>query len=161
MSIYIRSGAKTKNHGVAGWKAGQTWHRNNCSHAKKYNKKNRDIACKAIFSLLIWDRQLKFMLQHPTVWFDRKQLKYLSKELLLFDFLHKRSTDVWRLWQTALADDCINKPLKNLSWSYWRLIIKLTSKLRTTELWDALKSFILTSLKFKVAPYPIIVSLDR
>ena len=30
----------------------------------------------------------------------------------------------------------------------------------TTELWDALKSFILTSLKFKVAPYPIIVSLD-
>ena len=30
----------------------------------------------------------------------------------------------------------------------------------TTELWDALKSFILTSLKFKVAPYAIIVSLD-
>ena len=44
--------------------------------------------------------------------------------------------------------------------------IDLTSKLLryvpwcTTELWDALKSFILTSLKFKVAPYPIIVSLD-
>ena len=36
----------------------------------------------------------KFMLQHPTVWFDRKQLKYLSKELLLYGFLHKRSTDV-------------------------------------------------------------------
>ena len=26
------------------------------------------------------------MLQHPTVWFDRKQLKYLSKELLLYGF---------------------------------------------------------------------------
>ena len=26
------------------------------------------------------------MLQHPTVWFDRKQLKYLNKELLLYDF---------------------------------------------------------------------------
>ena len=34
------------------------------------------------------------MFQHPTVWFDRKQLKYLSKELLLYDCLHKRSTDV-------------------------------------------------------------------
>ena len=27
-----------------------------------------------------------------------------------------------RLWQTALADHCINKPLKNLHWSHWRLI---------------------------------------
>ena len=35
------------------------------------------------------------MLQHPAVGFDRKQLKYLSKELLLYDFfLHLRSTDV-------------------------------------------------------------------
>ena len=30
----------------------------------------------------------------------------------------------------------------------------------TTELWDALKSFILDSLEIKVAPHPIIVSLD-
>ena len=35
-----------------------------------------------------------------------------------------------------------------------------TASICTTELRDALKSFILTSLKFKVAPYPIIVSLD-
>ena len=35
-----------------------------------------------------------------------------------------------------------------------------TASICTTELWDALKSFILTSLKFKMAPYPIIVSLD-
>ena len=35
-----------------------------------------------------------------------------------------------------------------------------TASICTTELWDALKSFILTSLKFKVAPYRIIVSLD-
>ena len=34
------------------------------------------------------------------------------------------------------------------------------TKERNTELWDAVKSFILTSLKIKVAPYPIIVSLD-
>ena len=35
-----------------------------------------------------------------------------------------------------------------------------TALICTTDFWDALKSFILTSLKFKVAPYPIIVSLD-
>ena len=35
-----------------------------------------------------------------------------------------------------------------------------TASICTTDLWDALKSFILNSLKFKVAPYPIIVSLD-
>ena len=35
-----------------------------------------------------------------------------------------------------------------------------TASICTTKLWDALKSFILNSLKIKVAPYPIIVSLD-
>ena len=35
-----------------------------------------------------------------------------------------------------------------------------TASTCTTELWDALKSFILESLKIKVAPHPIIVSLD-
>ena len=65
-------------------------------HPRKKYKKNIEtlLARKANFSVLIGDRQLKFMLQHPTVWFDRKQLKYLSKELLLYGFLHKRSTDV-------------------------------------------------------------------
>ena len=92
----IKSEAKTKKLGVAGWKVGQTWHRNICSHAKKYNKNIETLLAKQIFSLLIWDRQLKFMLQHPTVRFDRKQLKYLSKELLLYDFLHKRSTNAWK-----------------------------------------------------------------
>ena len=62
---------------------------------QKVQQKYRDIACKAnIFPSLFEDRQPKFMLQHLTVWFDRKQLKYLSKELLLYDFLHKRSTDL-------------------------------------------------------------------
>ena len=113
------------------------------------------------FSLLIWNRQLKLMLQHPTVWSDRKQLKYPSKELLLYDFLHKRST--WCL------KDCDKQRLQttvsiNLSKSFaghtgdW-FDVK-TASICTTELWDALKNFILTSLKIKVAPYPIIVSLD-
>ena len=94
--ICIKSGAKTKNQGFAGWKVGQTWHQDNCSHAKKYNKNIKTLLVKQNFSRLIWDRQLKFMLQHPTVRFDRKQSKYLSKELLLCGFLHKRSTDIWK-----------------------------------------------------------------
>ena len=35
-----------------------------------------------------------------------------------------------------------------------------TASICTTEPWDTLKSFIFNSLKIKVAPYPIIVSLD-
>ena len=92
----ITSWAKTKNQGVAGWKVGQTLQRNNCSLAKKYNKKVETLLAKQNFSLLIWDRSLKFMLQHPTMWFDWKQSKYPSKELLLYDVLHKKSTDVWK-----------------------------------------------------------------
>ena len=128
---------------------------------KKVQQKYRDIACKQIFSLLIWDRQLKFMLQHPTVWFDRKQLKYLSKELLLYDFFAQEVD--WCM------KDCDKQSLQTtVSINLWKILaghtgdwfdVK-TASICTTKLWDALKSFILTSLKFKVAPYPIIVSLD-
>ena len=93
------------------------------------------------------------MLQHPTVWFDRKQLKYLSKELLLYDFVHKRSTDVWKTVTNSA------KPLILAGHTGDWLDVK-TASIFTTELWDALKSFILTSLKIKVVPYLIIVSLD-
>ena len=86
---------KQRKRDVSGWKLGQTWHQNNCSHAKSTKKIYRHCLQSEFFSFLIWDRQLKFMFQHSKVWFDRKQLKYLSKELLLYDFLHKRSTDVW------------------------------------------------------------------
>ena len=65
-----------------------------------------------------------------------------------------------RLWQTALAD--------HVSINLWKIFTGhtedwfdvRTASICTTDLWDALKSFILNSLKFKVAPYPIIVSLD-
>ena len=147
--------------GVAGWKVGQMWHRDNCSHAKKYNKNIKTWLAEPNFSLLFWDRQLKLLLQHRTVWSDRKQSKYPSKELLLYDFLHKRST--WCL------KDCDKQRLQttvsiNLSKSFaghtgdW-FDVK-TASICPTEIWDALKNFIVTSLKIKVAPYPIIVSLD-
>ena len=65
-----------------------------------------------------------------------------------------------RLWQTALADHCINKPLKNLCWSYWRLIWSRKSFDMYHWALGRSESFILNCLKIKVAPYPIIVSLD-
>ena len=34
------------------------------------------------------------MLQYSTEWFNREKSKDPSKELLLYEFLHKRSTDV-------------------------------------------------------------------
>ena len=101
----IKSWAKTKKKmGATGWKVGQMWHRDNCSHAKKYNKNKKTLLAKQNCSLLIWERQLKLLLQHPTVWSDRKQSKYPSKELLSYDFLHKRST--WCL------KDCDKQRLK-------------------------------------------------
>ena len=100
------------------------------------------------------------MLQHPTVWFDWKQSKYPSKELLLYDFLHKRS---WCI------KDCDKERLQTTAFiNVWKIFpgytghwfdVK-TASTCTTDLWDALKSFILDSLKIKVAPHPIIVSLD-
>ena len=108
------------------------------------------------------DRPLKFMLQHPTVWFWQETIEISKQRTAFIWFFCARG---WlmseRLWQTALADLCIYKRLKNIRWSNGR--IDLTSKLLrylTTDLWDALKSFILNSSKFKVAPCPIIVSLD-
>ena len=129
--------------------------------AQKVQQKYRNIGCKANFSFLIWDRQLKFMLQHPTVSFDRKQSKYPSKELLLSDFF-AHEVD-WCL------KDCDEQRLQTtLLINVWKIFaghtgdwfdVK-TASICTTELWDALKSLILNSLKIKVAPYPLIVSLD-
>ena len=48
-AVSIKSEAKTKKLGVAGWKVGQTWHRKNCSHAKKYNKNIETLLCEANF----------------------------------------------------------------------------------------------------------------
>ena len=156
----IKSWAKTKNWGSLGEKLAKCGIETTAV-MQIVQQKYMDIACKANFSLLIWDRQLKLMLQHPTVWSDREQSKYPSKELLLYDLLHKRMT--WCL------KDCDKQRLQttvsiNLSKSFaghtgdW-FDVK-TASICTTELWDALKNFILTGLEIKVASYPIIVSLE-
>ena len=65
-----------------------------------------------------------------------------------------------RLRQTALADHCIYKRLKIFPGYTGDWFDVKTASTCTTELWDALKSFISDSLKIKVAPFPKIVSLD-
>ena len=63
---------------------------------KKVQQKYRDIACKAKFFPPYLRKAAKLMLQHPMVWLDRKQSIYPSEELALCEFLHKRSTEVWK-----------------------------------------------------------------
>ena len=83
----------------------------------------------------------------------------------------QRTAFVWFFAQEVdwCMKDCDKQRLQTtVSINLWKILaghtgdwfdVK-TASICTTELWDALKSFILTSLKFKVAPYPIIVSLD-
>ena len=83
----------------------------------------------------------------------------------------QRTAFVWFFAQEVnwCMKDCDKQRLQTtVSINLWKILaghtgdwfdVK-TASICTTELWDALKSFILTSLKFKVAAYPIIVSLD-
>ena len=120
----------------------------------KFVLQNVPIACKANFSFLIGDRQLKFMLQRPTVLFDMKRSKYPWKELLLYEFLHKKSTNVWKTVTNSACRHCIDKPLKNLRWSYWRLVWRQNCFDMYHWALGRSESFILNSLKIKAAPYP-------
>ena len=118
----IRSGAKTKNVGVAGWKVCQTRHRDNCSRAKKYNTSMETLLAKQIFSLLVWDRQLKFMFNISQCGSTRNNRNIQAKNCFYLSFCTRDWLMSERLWQTALADHCIYKRLKNIRLSYWRLI---------------------------------------
>ena len=59
-------------------------------------KKIESLFGKHNFSFLIWHSTLNFLLQHPTVWYDRMPSRYSSKEPVLSDFLHEGSTAVWK-----------------------------------------------------------------
>ena len=155
------SETKTKNLGVAGWKVGQKWHRDNCSHPKKVQQKYRDIACKA--------KNFPPYLRQAAKIYVATSLSVVRQETIE---ISEQRTSVWffctrgrlmseRLWQTALADHCIKKPLKIFASNIGDWFDVKTASICTTELWDALKSFILTSLKIKVAPFPVIMSLDN
>ena len=101
------------------------------------------------------------MLQHPTIWFDWKQLKYPSKELLLYDVLHKKSTDVWKIVTNSACRPMYQETSEKSSLVI--LEIDLTSKLLwyvPLISWTLWKVSYWTVWNFKVAPYPKLVSLD-
>ena len=117
----------------------------------KVQQKFRDSACKANFSLRIWDSQLKFMLQHPTVWFNRKQSKYPCKNCCCNFCTRSRLIDkqclqtsvsikLWKIFACHTGDLYEAKLLRYVplsSWTLWKV-----------SFW--------TVWKLKVAPYPII-----
>ena len=156
----IKSEAKAKNHGVAGWKVGQTWHRNNCSHAKKYNKNIETFLAKQFFPPYLSQAAKIYVATSYSV--VRQETIEISEQRTAFVWFFAQEVD-WCM------KDCDKQRLQTtVSINLWKILaghtgnwfdVK-TASIWTTELWDALKSFILTSLKFKVAPYPILVSLD-
>ena len=128
---------------------------------KKVEQKYKDIACKVKFSPPYLRQAAKTYVatSHSVVWQDTIEI---SEQRTAFVWFFAQEVDMMseRLWQTALADHCINlsKSFAGHTTGDW-FDVK-TASICTTELWDSLKNFILTSLKIKVAPYPIIVSLD-
>ena len=128
---------------------------------KKVQQKSRDIACKAKFfpPYLRQVAKIYVATSHNVVWLETIEI---SKQRTAFIWCFAQEVD-WCL------KDCDKQRLQTtVSKNLWKIFAGhtgdrfdvRTASICTTDLWDALKSFILNSLKFKVAPYPIIVSLD-
>ena len=127
---------------------------------KKVQQKSRDIACKAEFfpPYLRQVAKMYVATSHNVVWLETIEI---SKQRTAFIWCFAQEVD-WCL------KDCDKQRLQTtVSINLWNFAGHTgdwfdvrTASICTTDLWDALKSFILNSLKFKVAPYPTIVSLD-
>ena len=128
---------------------------------KKYNKNIETLLAKRIF-FLPYLRQAAKIYVSTSYSVVRQETIEISEQ---------RTAFVWSFAQEVdwCMINCDKQRLQtSVSINLWKILaghtgdwfdVK-TASICTTELWDALKSFILTSLKFKVAPYPIIVSLD-
>ena len=128
---------------------------------KKVQQKSRGIACKAKFfpSYLRQVAKIYVATSHNVVWLETIEI---SKQRIAFIRCFAQEVD-------RCLKDCDKQRLQtNVSRNLWKIFADhtgdwfdvRTASICTTDLLDALKSFILNSLKFKVAPYPIIVSLD-
>ena len=129
---------------------------------QKSTTKHRDIACKAkIFppQFLRQEAKIYVATSHSVV---RQETIEISEQRTAFVWFFAQEVD-WCL------KDCDEQHLQTtVSINLWEIFAGHTgywfdvksASICTTVLWDALKTFILDSLKIKVAPYPIIVSLD-
>ena len=154
---------------------------------KKVQQKYRDIACKANFFPPYLRQATKIYVatsyrcgstgSNWNIWAKNCFcMVFCTRGRLMKGALKTYSTQPWLVAYCTFSTppywcmkDCDKQRLQTtVSINLWKIFaghtgdwfdVK-TASICTTELWDALKSFILTSLKFKVAPYPIIVSLD-
>ena len=128
---------------------------------KKVQQKYRDIACKANF-FPPYLRQAAKIYVATSYSVVRQETIEISEQRTAFVWFFAQEVD-WCM------KDCDKQRLQTtVSINLWKILaghtgdwfdVK-TASICTTEHWDVLKSFILSRLKFKVAPYPIIVSLD-
>ena len=128
---------------------------------KKVQQKYKDIACKAKFFPPYLRQAAKTYVatSHSVV---RQETIEISEQRTAFVWFFAQEVNMVseRRWQTALACTVSINLSKSFAGHTGDWFDVKTASICTTELWDALKNFILTSLKIKVAPYPIIVSLD-
>ena len=128
---------------------------------KKVQQKFRDIACKANFFPPYLRQAIKIYVatSHSVV---RQETIEISLQKTVFVWIFAQEVD-WCL------KDCDKQHLQTtVSVNLWKISAGHTgdwfdietASICTTELWDTLKSFILNSFKIKMAPYPLIVSLD-
>ena len=132
---------------------------------KKVQQKYRDPACKAKFFPFYLTQASKIYVatSHSVA---RLETIEISEQRTAFIWIFAQEVD-WCI------KDCNKKEKERLQTTAFTNVWKIfpgytgdwfdvkTASTCTTELWDALKSFILDSLKIKVAPHPIIVSLDH
>ena len=130
---------------------------------KKVQQKFRDSACNAKFfpPYLRQAAKLYVATSHTVV---RQETIEISQQRTAFVWIFAREVD--RDW---CLKDCDKQRLQTtVSMKLWKIFAGhtgdwfdvRTASICTTELWDPLKSFVLNSLKIKVAPFPIILSLD-
>ena len=128
---------------------------------KKVQQKSRHIACKAKFfpPYLRQVAKIYVATSHNVVSLETIEI---SKQRTAFIRGFAQEVD-WCL------KDCDKQRLQTtVSINLWKIFADhtgdwfdvRTASICTTDLWHTLKSFILNSLKFKVAPNPMIVSLD-
>ena len=126
---------------------------------KKVQQKYRDIAWNFFPPYLRQAAKIYVATSYSVV---RQETIKISEQRTAFVWVFAQEVD-WCM------KDCDKQRLQTtVSINLWKILaghtgdwfdVKTASRC-TSELWDALKSFILSSLKFKVAPYTIIVSLD-
>ena len=122
-AMSIKSWAKTKKNRCRRMKSWPNVASRQLQSCKKEQQNYRDIAGKAKFSPPYLKQAAKTYVatSHSVV---RPETIEISEQRTAFVWLFAQEVDMMseRLWQAALADHCINQPLKKLRWSYWRLI---------------------------------------